>query len=132
MRSYRQFQTERALPILENKLLLLAEQKDAIVIDEEDKVTEYLALQQQRTRLQRDLSAIVSNYKHSLPFMQPGRLVRICIGDAREGIWVAVINFQPAGKRRKDGRSAEDNKDLYMVDVLANCAENADYGDLQR
>ncbi|KAI7836432.1 hypothetical protein COHA_009701 [Chlorella ohadii] len=50
-RSYRQFQMERALPSLEARVTKLEAERDAIAIEHEDKVREFLALSQQLEKL---------------------------------------------------------------------------------
>ncbi|GAB4818279.1 hypothetical protein N2152v2_005325 [Parachlorella kessleri] len=75
--SYRQFQTERALPALEARVARLEAERDGISIDEEERVGEYLALTQQLAKVRREMRRIVCAPKHALPFLQPGRLVRV-------------------------------------------------------
>lgn len=52
-------------------------ERDAIEIEDEGRVEEYLALTQQLARLRREMRRVVCAPKHALPFLQPGRLVRV-------------------------------------------------------
>ncbi|EFN51100.1 hypothetical protein CHLNCDRAFT_141429 [Chlorella variabilis] len=76
-RSYRQFQMERALPQLEARVRRLEAERDGLVIEQEESVKEYLALSQQLAKLRAETRAIVAAPQHCLPFLQPGRLVRV-------------------------------------------------------
>ncbi|KAI3427412.1 hypothetical protein D9Q98_010327 [Chlorella vulgaris] len=76
-RSYRQFQMERALPELEARVAKLEAQRDALVVEQEESVTEYLKLSQQLAKLREEMRAVVTAPQHCLPFLQPGRLVRV-------------------------------------------------------
>lgn len=132
-RSYRQFQVERALPELENKLEAQQAQHDAMTISDEEQVRAYQALTQQVVKLKGQLRDIAMSPKNALPFLQPGRLIRIFGPDAQpgdEGVWAAVVNFEKAssrskGKQEQDGEDvtalAQRSKSKYLVDVLVNC-----------
>lgn len=100
-RSYRQFQAERALPGLEVKLAALEAEKEAVQIDEEESVEQYNSLQVQERKLRAGYRDAVMTPRYAVPFLQPGRLVRILppgdkgIDDELgAGAWGAVVNFQ--------------------------------------
>jgi ATP-dependent RNA helicase DOB1 len=108
-------------------------------------VEELLALTEQLARLRAELAAAVHAPKYALPFLQPGRLVRIsAVADgsgsssgSAPGVWGAVVNFERVGKQQQqDGKGQpalaaaaaveEDGKKggkaaSYLVDVLVNC-----------
>jgi hypothetical protein len=52
-------------------------ERDAVQIEDEERVAEYLALSQQLGKLRRELRRVVCAPQHALPFLQPGRLVRV-------------------------------------------------------
>jgi len=102
-RSYRQFQAERALPGLEEKLAALEAEKEAVQIDEEESVEQYSSLQMQKQKLRAGYRDAVMTPRYAVPFLQPGRLVKILppggTGNDNEdelgaGAWGAVVNFQ--------------------------------------
>ncbi len=68
---------ERALPQLEARLHLLQSQYDSMVLPDEDEVQGYLELLERLATIQCELRAHLTAPKHSLPFLQPGRLVRV-------------------------------------------------------
>lgn len=96
----------------------LEEEKDSIYIDGEEKLKEYYSLLEQWKDLRSTIRDIVFAPKYSLPFLQPGRIVRIlglpAEGDDEEtlltmeekGFWGVVVNFekiQSAGKDFEEG-----------------------------
>ncbi|GFR46723.1 hypothetical protein Agub_g8346 [Astrephomene gubernaculifera] len=75
--SFRQFQTERALPSLEARVAALEAQRDAIVVPEEADVRQYYNLLEQLVAQRAALRAALNVPSAALPFLQPGRLVRL-------------------------------------------------------
>ncbi|KAK4406839.1 DExH-box ATP-dependent RNA helicase DExH9 [Sesamum angolense] len=56
---------------------VLEEERDSIVIEEEDSLENYYSLLQQYKDLKKDVRDLVFSPKYCLPFLQPGRLVSI-------------------------------------------------------
>ena len=101
--------------------------------------------------LQHDIRAIVTSPKYTLPFLQPGRLVRLAYlqdpsqsstpvppfdkgkvaadGQGKEKcVWGAVVNFEKVGHSvNEPAHEEEDQRDKgdagYVVDILVNCKE---------
>ena len=99
-------------------------ERDAVEIEEEPRVAEYLALARQATAQRAALRSATFAPKHALPFLQPGRLVRLlapppaagaapaAVGNAgdisaAEGlleeptVWGAIVNFERVGGKSK-------------------------------
>ena len=53
----------------------------------------YYDYRQQLDRMAEDFRAVITHPTYSLPFLQPGRLIRVKHRDANFG-WGIVINFQ--------------------------------------
>ncbi|KAK9804329.1 hypothetical protein WJX72_007219 [[Myrmecia] bisecta] len=132
--SYRQFQTERAVPALVRSLAAAQAQYDSIVIEAEEQVAQYAGLLQQLERTRADLRAVVNSPKYCLPFLQPGRLVKLLnppaedaaaeLAEQESDIWGTIINFERMGKTQdssEEGTAAKPAR--YVVDVLVNCAD---------
>jgi len=62
------------------------------VVPEEDTVGEYYDIRSQLDTYGSDVAEVITHPNYSLPFLQPGRLVRIKQGDMDFG-WGVVINF---------------------------------------
>ena len=83
----------------------LKEERDSIVIEEEDSLNDYYTLLEQYKSLKKEVRDIVLSPKYCLPFLQPGRLVRIqCSSDEKslsfstedQTTWGVIINFERA------------------------------------
>ncbi|SCZ95074.1 BZ3500_MvSof-1268-A1-R1_Chr11-3g03585 [Microbotryum saponariae] len=121
-RCFFQFQNAANVPHLEDELRVLDEQKAEIVIPDEDNIADYYDLRQQLDLLNKDLRDVLNHPTYALPFLQPGRLVRVKHDDLDFG-WGCVVNYQkrlgPSGKPLPADEPAQNQ---YIVDVLLNCA----------
>ncbi|KDE07762.1 hypothetical protein MVLG_02032 [Microbotryum lychnidis-dioicae p1A1 Lamole] len=121
-RCFFQFQNAANVPHLEDELRVLDERKAAIVIPDEDNIADYYDLRQQLDLLNKDLRDVLNHPTYALPFLQPGRLVRVKHDDLDFG-WGCVVNYQkrlgPSGKPLPADEPAQNQ---YIVDVLLNCA----------
>jgi ATP-dependent RNA helicase DOB1 len=79
MNSFAQFQNMRRVPQLEAKVALLEKKRDEITIEHEEQVNEYVKLRDGLDALTSERRAITNLPTHSVPFLQPGRLVRVCV-----------------------------------------------------
>ena len=79
MNSFAQFQNNRRVPQLQKKVEILEQKRDDINIDEEEQVNDYVKLRDGLDALTKERRAITNLPTHSVPFLQPGRLVRVCV-----------------------------------------------------
>ncbi|XP_034688004.1 DExH-box ATP-dependent RNA helicase DExH9 isoform X1 [Vitis riparia] len=133
--SFYQFQADRAIPDLEKQAKNLEEERDSIIIEEEDSVENYYNLIQQYRSLKKDVCDIVFSPRYCLPFLQPGRLVCIqctkteenspsfCIKD--QTTWAVIINFERVKGTEDDASRKPEDAD-YTVDVLTRCTVSRD------
>lgn len=154
-----------------------------MAIEEEEAVAQYAALLETAAAARRDMRAHVMQPRHALPFLQPGRLVRVLAapeegasvppveelpGDGERvravlarslqhclrrrwsaadlrclqitpvastsgrggeaAVWGAVVNFERLGKAEAgeaEARAGTKQGARYIVDVLANCAQDS-------
>ena len=75
------------------------EMKSSIVVPDEKYVAEYYDYRQQLEQMKSDFREVVTHPTYSLPFLQPGRLVKVNYQKLDFG-WGVIINFQKriAGK----------------------------------
>ncbi|KAL2622125.1 hypothetical protein R1flu_002330 [Riccia fluitans] len=134
--SFFQFQSDRALPKLEKRAKELEEERSSLVIEGEEEIKGYSNLLEQWRDLKKSIRNIVFSPRFVLPFLQPGRLVRVLgpedNGDDEElqtsmmikGYWGVVVNFEKIPTATKDFVEEEDGRSVpeqkYMVDVLIN------------
>lgn len=69
------------------------------------------------------MRAEINKPAYALPFLQPGRLVKVREGDVDWG-WGVVFNFQKKPVSDSKGPSLDGPAFVYYVDVLLNCATN--------
>ena len=128
-RSFRQWQAQQELPALRARLATASAAADAVAVDDEHSAEELLGLLDERGAVVAAMRAIEAQPQHAVPFLQPGRLLRLASraqgarkGDAAdvhadglasggaeavptgdvEGVWAAVLSFE----RVKSGAAA--------------------------
>ncbi|XP_062200642.1 DExH-box ATP-dependent RNA helicase DExH9 [Phragmites australis] len=129
--SFYQFQADRALPDLEKQIKELESERNSMVIEEEESLKDYYDLLQQYKSLKKDVHDIVVSPKYVLPFLQPGRLVRIQYStdepatfSVDENVtWGIIINFEKVKSHGEDRRPEDSD---YTVDILTRCSVNKD------
>ncbi|KAJ2857986.1 ATP-dependent RNA helicase mtr4 [Coemansia erecta] len=132
-RSFHQFQAHAAIPALERRAAELQADLASRVVEDEPAVKRLYDLRAQLDRLAADMTRVVVHPTHALPYLQPGRFVRV----RTEGLdfgWGCVVFFQrkaTEGARRKNPRAeqaadAQPGADDYIVDVLLHCRRAPD------
>jgi len=160
-RCFLQFQSSAGVPVLEegaqfslsdcdsphpsSELKREEEAKGSIVVPDEDLVAQYYEYRQQLDQMSADFREVIHHPSYSLPFLQPGRLVKVKHKDLDFG-WGVIINYQkrvPPKARRPaiSSRAGITNvtvpqnqpvpkddippHEQYIVDVLLNCAQDS-------
>lgn len=114
----------KALLLTLVELQELEGRKAAYHIVDEAIVRDYYDLRQQLDLYTKDMRDVISHPNYSLPFMQPGRLVRIKHQNLDFG-WGAVVNF--VARKPDKHQKAEDiiPQESYVVDVLLEVADSS-------
>lgn len=100
----------------------LDDTKAAFVIEDEENIADYYELRQQLDILNKDLRDVLHHPTYALPFLQPGRLVRVK-HDGMDFGWGCVVNYQKRlGAKGKPLPADEPPQSQYIVDVLLHCA----------
>lgn len=131
--SFYQFQADRTLPDLEKQVRELELERNSMVIEEEESLKDYYDLLQQHKNLKKDVRDIVLSPKYVLPFLQPGRLVRVQYSTDEQPTfsidenitWGVTINFEKV-KTHGEGTDRRPEDCDYTVDVLTRCSVNKD------
>ncbi|XP_020777394.2 exosome RNA helicase MTR4 [Boleophthalmus pectinirostris] len=119
-KSFYQFQHYRALPGVVEKMTKLEEQYHAIEIPNEESVVTYFKIRQQLAKLGKEIQEFIHKPKYCLPFLQPGRLVKVKNEDADFG-WGVVVNFC----KKSNTKSTAESEPLYVVEVLLHCSKDS-------
>ncbi|KAK5851505.1 hypothetical protein PBY51_023052 [Eleginops maclovinus] len=119
-KSFYQFQHYRALPGVVEKMQKYEAQYNSIEIPNEEGVVTYFKIRQQLAKLGKEIQEFTHKPKYCLPFLQPGRLVKVKNDDADFG-WGVVVNFC----KKSNVKSSTDSEPLYVVEVLVHCSKDS-------
>lgn len=111
-KSFFQFQSGESLPELETEREVLMERLEKVKIESEELVADYWEAGEELRKLQSDYNKVVHHPAYVVPFLQPGRLVRVFYKDLDFG-WCSVVNVLTRPSRVKGGLT------FYTIDVLA-------------
>ncbi|ROI48961.1 Superkiller viralicidic activity 2-like 2 [Anabarilius grahami] len=120
-KSFYQFQHYRAVPGVVEKMKKLEEEYNAIRIPNEESVVTYYKIRQQLAKLGKEIEEFIHKPRYCLPFLQPGRLVRVKKEDMDFG-WGAVVNFQKKANVKAGGGDIDP---LFVVEVLVHCSKDS-------
>ncbi|XP_060916754.1 exosome RNA helicase MTR4 [Labrus mixtus] len=119
-KSFYQFQHYRALPGVVEKIKKYEEQYHSIEIPNEEGVVTYFKIRQQLAKLGKEIQEFTHKPKYCLPFLQPGRLVKVKNEDADFG-WGVVVNFC----KKSNVKTSTESEPLYVVEVLVHCSKES-------
>ncbi|XP_035234652.1 exosome RNA helicase MTR4 [Anguilla anguilla] len=120
-KSFYQFQHYRAVPGVVEKMRKLEALYNAIEIPNEESVVTYYKIRQQLVKLGKEIEEYIHKPKYCLPFLQPGRLVKVK-NEGDDFGWGAVVNFSK--KSNVKGNTGELDP-LYVVEVLVHCSKDS-------
>ncbi|THH17164.1 hypothetical protein EW146_g3591 [Bondarzewia mesenterica] len=126
-RCFFQFQSSAGVPLLEDQLQKAEEEKSTFVIPDEELVEEYYEYRQQLDQMTADFRDVITHPNYCLPFLQPGRLVKVKWQNMNFG-WGVIINYQkrlPPKNRPMPKAEELPPHEQYIVDVLLNCAQGS-------
>ncbi|KAI9067764.1 antiviral helicase [Trametes sanguinea] len=126
-RCFYQFQNNAEVPVIEAELKKEEEKKAAIVVPDEELVASYYEYRQQLDQMAADFREVITHPNYSLPFLQPGRLVKVKHQKLDFG-WGVIVNYQKRlPPKNRPGPKLEDvpAHEQYIVDVLLYCAKGS-------
>ncbi|ETE72808.1 Superkiller viralicidic activity 2-like 2, partial [Ophiophagus hannah] len=120
-KSFYQFQHYRAIPGVVEKVNNLEQQYNEIEIPNEENVIIYYKIRQQLAKLGKEIEEYIHKPKYCLPFLQPGRLVKVKNEDDDFG-WGVVVNFS---KKSNVKLNSGELDPLYIAEVLLHCSKDS-------
>ncbi|KAH9945513.1 antiviral helicase [Amylocystis lapponica] len=123
-RCFLQFQSSAGVPLMEDELRREEEKKHSIVVPEEQLVSEYYEFRQQLDQMAADFRDVITHPNYSLPFLQPGRLVKVKYQNLDFG-WGVVVNYQKRVPPKNTPSLRIDDippHEQYILDVVLNCS----------
>ncbi|XVE89346.1 hypothetical protein DITRI_Ditri19aG0194700 [Diplodiscus trichospermus] len=133
--SFYQFQADRSIPDLEKQVKALEEERDSMIIEEEDSLKNYYNLIKQYKSLKNDVRDIVFSPKYCLPYMKSGRPVSIrCLDDDNspsfsiedDVTWGVLMGFHRVQSVIEDDADRRPEDASYALDILTRCAVSKD------
>ncbi|KAK9471583.1 rRNA-processing arch domain-containing protein [Dipodascopsis tothii] len=115
-RCFFQFQNAAQVPVLQDQLAELERKHAATAIEDEADVAEYYDVQEQLDGYRGDVKTVITHPSVAVPFLQPGRLVRVRCGDL-DFDWGAVVSYSKRAAPRTARQEYPPHKS-YIVDVL--------------
>lgn len=114
------FQNDANIPQYEKEMALLEQERDAITVDREDEIAGYFEIRKQIDTYTQDVRDVMNHPTYCLPFLQPGRLLRIKYDNMDFG-WGVVVNYNKVTRGKKD----PDAEPEYVLDVLLSCSPDS-------
>ncbi|TYJ30857.1 hypothetical protein E1A91_A06G157600v1 [Gossypium mustelinum] len=133
--SFYQFQADRSIPDLETQVKALEEERDSMIIEDEDSLKNYYSLIQQYKCLKNDIRDIVFSPKYCLPYMKSGRPICIqCIDDETSPsfsvedhvTWGVLMDFHRVKSVIEDDACKRPEDASYALDILTRCNVSKD------
>ncbi|CAI0387207.1 unnamed protein product [Linum tenue] len=123
--SFHQFQYEKALPDIGNKVSKLEQEAANLASSGDGKVAEYHKLKLEIVQLEKKMMTEITRPERVLYYLCPGRLVRIREGGTDWG-WGVVVNVV---KKPSSGMGALPSRGSgYIVDTLLHCTPGSSEG----
>lgn len=120
-RSFHQFQSDKALPGLEQRLAELRQRHGEMKIANEEAVRDYYDIRVQLAKQQESMRETLNMPAHALQYLQSGRLARVKNG-AEDWGWGVIVNFQ---KKKNVNKSVAGDASDYVVDMLLSCSADS-------
>nr|XP_035921587.1 exosome RNA helicase MTR4 isoform X2 [Halichoerus grypus] len=107
--------------ITKTKVKNSEEQYNKIVIPNEESVIIYYKIRQQLAKLGKEIEEYIHKPKYCLPFLQPGRLVKVK-NEGDDFGWGVVVNFSKKSNVKPNSGELDP---LYVVEVLLRCSKES-------
>ncbi|KAF2879988.1 hypothetical protein ILUMI_26176 [Ignelater luminosus] len=129
-RSFFQFQNQAAIPGLYDKYQEKLNEFKNFSIENEEQIASYYNIRQELDALAVQFRSYITRSRYLIPFLQPGRLVKIKNNDT-EYDWGMIVNFKKVientGGKKKGNPLTSPTK--VQVDILLNIIASADDAD---
>jgi len=123
-RSFYQFQCDKQTPGWEDEIKNKEEEREALVIHNEDEVSAYHTLVTEHQMAVDEMRSYIMAPKTCVPFLNPGRLVEV-YSDSTFGAvwgWGVLLSFKKSEKGFGGKQAAKGDAEHYICDILLPCA----------
>ncbi|XP_066592438.1 exosome RNA helicase MTR4 [Prorops nasuta] len=121
-RSFYQFQNQACIPDLVSQVKELQSTYDTVSIDKYNQISTYHDIREQLDSLSSEFRTFLTKPEYLLPFLQPGRLVKIK-NDFEIFDWGIIVNF-----KKRTPRNPQKEKTVIVIDVLLHVSKKSTEG----
>nr|XP_033341153.1 exosome RNA helicase MTR4 [Megalopta genalis] len=122
-RSFYQFQNQASIPDLYNKVKELQAAYNAVDIDKYSQISSYHDIREQLDRLTNEFRSYLTKPEYLLPFLQPGRLVKVK-NENEMFDWGIIVNFKKKNPKNPTGRE----NTVIIIDILLHISKESSEG----
>ncbi|KYQ49611.1 putative helicase C6F12.16c [Trachymyrmex zeteki] len=121
-RSFFQFQNQAGIPVLYNKVKELSTAYNTVNVDRYEEISSYHDIREQLNRLSGEFQSFLTQPEYLVPFLQPGRLVKVK-NEIETFDWGIIVNF-----KKKNPKNPVKGKTVIVIDVLLYLSKNSKEG----
>lgn len=114
-RSFFQFQNQSSIPDLYRRVQKKQKEVDGITIPMESSIATYYHIRDQLDTLAKQFRAFITAPTYLVPFLQPGRMVKVQKENDEEFDWGIIVNFK---KQSNGERNPLKEESVTIVDIL--------------
>ncbi|XP_076280120.1 exosome RNA helicase Mtr4 [Lasioglossum baleicum] len=122
-RSFYQFQNQASIPDLYNKVKELQAAYNAVDIDKYNQISSYHDIREQLDRLTTEFRSYLTKPEYLLPFLQPGRLVKVK-NENEMFDWGIIVNFKKKNPKNPTGKEST----VIIIDILLHISKESSEG----
>ncbi|XP_076658457.1 exosome RNA helicase Mtr4 [Halictus rubicundus] len=122
-RSFYQFQNQASIPDLYNKVKELQAAYNAVDIDKYNQISSYHDIREQLDRLTTEFRSYLTKPEYLLPFLQPGRLVKVK-NENEMFDWGIIVNFKKKNPKNPTGKE----NTVIIIDILLHISKESSEG----
>lgn len=114
-RSFFQFQNQSSIPDLYRRVQKKQKEVDSFEIPNESNIATYYHIRDQLDKLGKEFRAFLTKPMHMIPFLQPGRMIKVQKENGDEFDWGIIVNFH---KKQNDTKNPLKSENVVIVDIL--------------
>ncbi|GAB1860811.1 MTREX helicase [Camponotus japonicus] len=121
-RSFFQFQNQAGIPALYNKVKELYTTYNTVNVERYDEISSYHNIREQLDRLSGEFRSFLTQPEYLVPFLQPGRLVKVR-NEFETFDWGIIVNF-----KKKNPKNPVKDKTIIITDILLHISKDSKEG----
>ncbi|XP_017881620.1 exosome RNA helicase MTR4 [Ceratina calcarata] len=121
-RSFYQFQNQASIPELYNKVKDLQVTYNAVTVEKYSQISSYHDIREQLERLGSEFRSFLTKPEYLLPFLQPGRLLKVK-SENELFDWGIIVNF-----KKKNPKNPTKENTVIVIDILLHISKDSKEG----